>query len=154
MTTYWLTGQDQPPAKKKSIYKKKSNLKLRSCTSSIQDLDFFRSNLRDHTKLRILAYLDAPWHILKDQDLFWLILTNSDATFPDLCTWCIQLHPNAALGKAKLSSKSNNYLLFALILSNFYFCLTFCFILFLENHCFLLCFFKSNFWEIVVLLWL
>ena len=53
MSTYWLIGQDLPPAKKKSLYKKKNNLNYsKSCsTNSIQDLDFyFRSNLKIHSR--------------------------------------------------------------------------------------------------------
>lgn len=46
MNTYWLIGQDQTLAKIRALNRKqqKNPLKNRSCASSIQDLEFFKSN--------------------------------------------------------------------------------------------------------------
>ena len=52
MPTYWLLGQDNPPAKRNALLTKQNSLNLlkTSCASSIQDLEYFKSNHRLYSR--------------------------------------------------------------------------------------------------------
>jgi hypothetical protein len=62
MVTYWIIDQDLTPAKIRALNRRRNPSKIKSCNSSLQDLDLFRSEPRITSRRGSCRRSGSPYH--------------------------------------------------------------------------------------------